>query len=84
MRLSDERLAEIILIAERMRPKFLDDNRRLPLEDGRKLTLDYRDTREAVKILRDRLDKAQEEIKMLRGLSESQAKALNMMEMGRL
>lgn len=47
-----------------------------------KLVLDLRDTKEAVKILRERLDKAQEEIKMLRGLSESQAKALNMMEAG--
>lgn len=52
--------------------------------DTDKLVLDLRDTREAVKILRDRLDKAQEENKMLRALSESQSKALNMMEAGRL
>lgn len=78
MRTDESRLADIIETAELGKSLGHGFN----LIDT--LALDLRDYREAIKILRDRLDKAQEENKMLRALSESQSKALNMMEAGTL
>lgn len=78
MRTDESRLADIIATAELGNSLGHGFN----LIDT--LALDLRDYREAVKIMRDRLDKANEEITRLRDLSDSQSEALNMMEMGRL
>lgn len=74
MRVNQSRLIDLIAQAEKGYGGNVIDH----------LALDLRDTQEAVKVLRDRLDKAQEEIKALLALSESQEQALKMMEAGRL
>lgn len=74
MRVNQSRLLDLIAQAEKGYGGNIIDQ----------LALDLRDTQEAVKVLRDRLDKAQEEIKALLALSESQEQALKMMESGRM
>ena len=72
MRVNESRFLDLVANAEKSYGGNVIDQ----------LALDLRDEREARKILKDLYDESLKEIERLKGLSESQSEALDMMDRG--